>query len=191
MRRIKLQMQISIDGFVSTGPNDEQQWVTWAWDEIQEDVLETIGSCDTILIGRTLAVDFIPHWQSTVTNQKDPMHALAEHIVRCQKLVFTKSLHEAKWDNTKIINGDLQSEIPKLKTSMAAADMFVCGGTSFVSSLIEHDLIDEYNLYVNPVALGKGESIFRSLGGFRRLELSRSKAYSSGIVLNQYVRVRS
>jgi len=60
MRKLKLQMQISLDGFNSTGPNDEQKWVTWAWEEIKDYVLELTNSCDTELIGRKLAVDYIP-----------------------------------------------------------------------------------------------------------------------------------
>ena len=67
MRKLKLQMQISLDGFNSTGPNDEQKWVTWAWDEIKQDVLNLASGCDTELIGRKLAVDYIPYWTDTLT----------------------------------------------------------------------------------------------------------------------------
>lgn len=55
MRRLRLQMQVSVDGFVATGPNDDQRWVTWAWDEIRDDVIAIVSSCDTILLGRSLA----------------------------------------------------------------------------------------------------------------------------------------
>lgn len=68
MRKLKLQVQMSIDGFVSTGPNDEQKWVTWAWGEIRPYVLELLDATDTILIGRKLAVDYIPYWQDVNTN---------------------------------------------------------------------------------------------------------------------------
>ena len=70
MRKLKLQMQISVDGFNSTGSNDEQKWVTWAWDEIQQDVLDLAISCDTELGGRKLAVDYIPFWVDTFTQPK-------------------------------------------------------------------------------------------------------------------------
>ncbi len=59
MRKLKLQMQTSLDGFNSIGPNDKQKWVTWAWEEIKDYVLELANSCDTELIGRKLAVDYI------------------------------------------------------------------------------------------------------------------------------------
>lgn len=60
MRKLKLQVQMSIDGFVSTGPNDEQKWVTWAWGEIRPYVLELLDATDTILIGR--------NWQLTISH---------------------------------------------------------------------------------------------------------------------------
>lgn len=82
-------MQISVDGFVSTGPNDDQSWVTWAWDEIKLQVLELIRSTDTIVIGRKLEVDYIPHWQNVVKNPDDPMIELARHIVKAKKILFT------------------------------------------------------------------------------------------------------
>ena len=72
MGKLELQMQISVDGFVSTGPNDEQKWVTLVWDEIKQYVIELIDTTDTIVIGRQLAVDYIPHWQNVATKSDDP-----------------------------------------------------------------------------------------------------------------------
>ena len=60
MRKLKLQMQVSLDGFNSTGPNDEQQWVTWDLDGIKQYVVDLLDTSDTILIGRKLATDYIP-----------------------------------------------------------------------------------------------------------------------------------
>jgi hypothetical protein len=61
MRRLKLQMQISLDGSPQYGQNDEQHWVTWAWKEIKDYVLDLLDSSDTILIGRKLAEDYLPY----------------------------------------------------------------------------------------------------------------------------------
>src|SRR5688572_108592 len=96
MRKLKLQMQTSIDGFVSTGANDEQHWVTWAWDEIRPYVLELLDSTDTILIGRKLATDYIPYWQDVNTRPDDPMYEAAQGIVRSKKIVFTKTLEKSR-----------------------------------------------------------------------------------------------
>ena len=115
MKKLKLQVQISVDGFVSTGPNDEQAWITWAWDEIKEYVLDLLDSSDTIVLGRKLAVDYIPYWQDVNTRPDDPMYEAAQRIFRAKKVVFTKTLDKSEWDNTELAKGKLADEINKLK----------------------------------------------------------------------------
>jgi dihydrofolate reductase len=80
-------------------------------------------------------------------------------------------------------NGDLVGAVNQLK-SQPGKDIIVCGGATFVSSLIEHGLIDEMNLFVNPVAIGGGMRIFK---GKAPLTLAASTAYPSGIVVNSYL----
>ncbi len=184
-RKLKLQMQMSLDGFVSTGPNDEQKWVTWAWEEIKDDVLALLDSCDTHVIGRKLALDYISHWQNTFTKSADPMYEVAKRIVAMKKYVFTKTLKNSEWENTELIKGNLTEEINKLK-SESGKDIFVVGGSSFVSELIEDDLIDEIHFYLNPVVIGKGESIFSGLNQFKKLNLKKVTKYDCGIVLLVY-----
>lgn len=176
---------MSVDGFVSTGPNDEQQWVTWALEDIYPYVTELADSTDTILIGRKLAVDYIPYWQDTLTKPDDPMYGFAQRIVAAKKVVFTKTLAQSEWDNTELAKGDLVEEIRRLK-DQPGKDIIVYGGTSFVAALIKEGLIDELHFFVNPVAIGKGESIFSSLAGFQQFKLQRCIPFPSGIVLMSY-----
>lgn len=185
MRKLKLQMQISIDGFVAAGENDEQTWVTWAWDEIKQYVLDLMDTADTILIGRKLAIDYIPYWQETNSKPDDPMIEVAKRIVRAKKIVFTKTLEQSMWDNTELAKGNLVDEINRLK-NQNGKDIIVYGGSSFVSALIKDELIDEYHLFLNPVALGSGVPVFNSVNGFRQLKLKRTITYDSGIVLLNY-----
>ena len=185
MRKLKLQMQVSLDGFASAGPNDEQKWVTWALKEIYSYVTGIYESTDTILIGRKLAMDYIPYWQDTFTKPDDPMHEFAVKIVTSKKIVFTKTLKKSEWDNTEIATGDLVEEIKKLK-SQPGKDMVVYGGVSFVAALIKEQLIDEIHLFLNPVAIGQGESPFSALDGFQQLKLQRCVPFPSGIVLLTY-----
>lgn len=189
MRKLKLQMQVSLDGFASTGPNDEQKWVTWAWEEIKADVLGLLHSSDTILIGRKLAVDYIPYW-SSVTNPEDPMIEAAAGINSAKKVVFSTTLETshpltAGWTNTVIANDNITLEIKKLK-EQTGKDLIVYGGTSFVSALIKEKLIDEFNFFVNPVALGKGDAVFTQLQNYQALSLKNTKRYNCGIVLLSY-----
>lgn len=181
-------MQISVDGFVSTGENDEQKWVTWAWDEIKQYVLDLMDTTDTILIGRKLAIDYIPYWQETVSKPDDPMIEVAKRIVRAKKIVFTKTLEKSMWDNTELAKGNLVDEINRLK-NQEGKDIIVYGGSSFVSALIKEELIDEYHFFLNPVALGSGGPIFDNVVNSRQLKLKKSITYESGIVLLNYEQI--
>lgn len=178
-------MQVSVDGFAAAGPDDEQKWVTWALSEIYGQVLKSLDAMDTILIGRKLAVDYIPYWEETLQRPDDPMYAFAQRIAAAKKVVFSKTLQRSEWNNTVVANGDLAEEVKKLKEGNGK-DLVVYGGCSFVASLIREGLIDEFHLYINPVALGNGWPIFNELKDFQRLRLKESITYPSGIVLLMY-----
>lgn len=178
-------MQMSLDSFVSTGPNDEQAWVTWAFEEIQPHVLDLLDTSDTILIGRKLAVDYIPYWEGVFKNPDDPMYAVSRRIVNAKKVIFTKTLDGSPWNNTRLAKGNLVDEVKKLKAENGK-DLVSYGGTSFVSELVKEGLVDEYHLFVNPVILGKGVTIFDRLHDWNNLKLKNSVTYNSGIVLLQY-----
>ena len=185
MRKLKLQMQVSLDGFNSTGPNDEQKWVTWAWEEIKQYVLDLSHSADTEIIGRKLAVDYIPYWLDTYSKPDDPMYELALSKKSQKRIVFSKTLEKSEWENTKLAKGNLVGEVNKLK-AQNGKDIIVYGGSSFVSALVKENLIDEFHLFVNPVALGRGVSIFDQLENLERLQLRNSTPCACGIVILHY-----
>ncbi len=178
-------MQVSLDGFNSTGANDEQKWVTWAWDEIKQYVLELADSADTEIIGRKLAVDYIPYWFDTLTKPNDPMYELSKIKALQKKIVFTKTLEHSRWKNVLLAKGNLEDEVNKLKNE-SGKDIIVYGGSSFVSALAKENLIDEFHLFVNPVVLGKGKSIFNQLDNWQQLKLQKSIPCNSGIVIQHY-----
>ena len=90
-----------------------------------------------------------------------------------------------KWINTEIATGDLTDEIMKLK-SRDGKDMVVYGGASFDSSLIKLGLIDEFLLFINPVAIGNGMTIFKDLNKIQKFNMVKSIAFDSGVVLLHY-----
>lgn len=185
MRKLKLQMQMSIDGLVSTGPNDEQKWVTWAFDELKPYVLELLDMSDTNIIGRKMAVDYIPYWQNFAKDPGLPMYEIGLRIASIKKIVFTHTLDKSEWENTELAKGDLSDEIRKLK-GQTGKDIIVYGGSSFVSELIRQGLIDEFHFFVNPVAIGKGVPVFDKIENFLRLKLIKTIVYDCGIVLLNY-----
>jgi len=106
-------------------------------------------------------------------------------MIEIPKVVFTKTLKKSKWINTDIATGDTTDEIMKLKRQ-EGKDMVVYGGASFDSSLIKLGLIDEFLLFINPVAIGNGMTIFKDLNEIQEYNLLKSIAFDSGEVLLHY-----
>ena len=185
LRKLKLQVQMSIDGCIA-GPNGEMDWMVGLQDDkINKYVNELTESFDTILLGRKMADGFISYWSEVINKPDDPWYALAKKMIEIPKVVFTKTLNKSKWINTEIATGDLTDEIMKLK-SREGKDMVVYGGASFDSSLIKLGLIDEFLLFINPVAIGNGMTIFKDLNVIQKFNMIKSLAFDSGEVLLHY-----
>ncbi len=105
------------------------------------------------------------------------------------KIVFSRTLDRAEWNNSRLIKEDIAEEISKLK-EQPGKDMVILGSGSIASALTWLGLIDEYEFIVNPVVLGKGRSQFEGLDGRLRMRLIGPKTLSSGIVILGYRPVR-
>ncbi len=187
MRKLKLQMQISVDGFVA-GPEGQLDWMTWSMDEkLIQFINELTDSSDTILMGRKMTDEFVKYWTALLDKPESPEYSFAKKMVDTPKVVFTKTLKESPWANTVLAKGNLADEIAGLKKQSGslpgAKDIVVYGGAGFVSSLIKENLIDELNLFINPTAIGEGRRIFHEK---TNLKLIASRAYECGIVVNTY-----
>jgi dihydrofolate reductase len=184
MRKLKLQVQMSVDGYVG-GPNGEMDWTARDWDDkLKEYVGAITEPVDCIVLGRKLAQGFIPHWAS------NPQEEGADKFNNTNKVVFTKTLEKSEWDDTVLAKGDLVDEITKLK-KQDGKDIIAYGGATFVSALIKHGLIDEFHLFINPTAIGKGLSIFNELDGKQNLTLVKSTSFDCGMVVLHYKPKRS
>jgi dihydrofolate reductase len=183
MRKLKLQVQMSVDGCIA-GPNNETDWLTRGNDSFKY-VNDIVDSSDTILMGRKMVDGFIPYWTEVAGKLDDPMNAFAKKMIETPKIVFTKTLNKSEWINTEIATGDFRDEITKLK-SLDGKDLLVYGGASFDSSLIKEKLIDEFYLFVNPLIMGNGKTIFKDLKEIQKLALIESKMFDSGLVLLHY-----
>jgi dihydrofolate reductase len=186
MRRLKLQMHVSIDGIAAA----QRGRAHFNWDEeLKQYSIGNLANVDCLLLGRKTAPDFIRHWKSVGDNSNDVDSAFGKLLTGIPKVVFSRSVQKSEWPNATVAKGELAGEVNQLK-SLAGKDMLVYGGCGFVESLIEHNLIDEFHLLVNPIALGSGQPIFSSLPNALRLSLIRSRAFSSGTVLLCYEPVR-
>ena len=185
MRKLKLQMQLSLDGFVA-GPNNEMDWMVFNWDdELKNYVTQLTEPVDCIVLGRKLAEGFIPHWTNVAADPENPEVSAGRKFTDTCKVVFTKTLDKSAWDNTVLAKGDLVQEINQLK-KQNGKDIIAYGGASFASALIKQGLIDEYHLFINPVAIGKGMPIFNGLEKYLKLQLVKATSFSCGIVVLCY-----
>lgn len=187
MRKLKLQMQVSINGFVA-GPAGEMDWMEWNWDDALNKYVDNLtATVDTIIMGRKLAEGFIPYWAAIAANPDDPQNEAGKLMTDTPKIVFSHSLQKSLWENTRLATASLSEEITRLKNE-AGKDIIVYGGAEFVAGLIKQNLIDEYHLFINPVAIDKGMSIFTSK---TNLKLVNTTAFKCGIVVMYYESVKN
>jgi dihydrofolate reductase len=197
MRKLILQMQLTVDGFAAdaNGGNDWQVWnwgAAWNWDdELKKYFTNIAETVDCILLSRKMAKEgFIDHWKQAAESLSDPRYAFAKKVNEVRKVVFSKTLQQSDpmftgSDNIDLASGDLRAEINRLK-SREGKNIIVYGGATFVSALIKAELIDEFQLYINPAAIGSGMSIFNSLDHTQALTLVKAKSYACGIAVLHY-----
>ena len=181
---------MSVDGCIA-GPNGEMDWMVGLLDdESIKYAYKITESVDTILMGRKMTDVFISSWLDVMNKPDDPLFAFAKKMIETPKVVFTKTLNKSRWINTDIATGDLVEEVSKIKRQNGR-DIIVYGGASFDSSLIKEKLIDEFYLFINPVAIGNGMTIFKDLNEIQKYNLIESKVFESGKVLLRYESKRS
>ncbi|TPM34263.1 dihydrofolate reductase family protein [Mesorhizobium sp. B2-3-4] len=191
MKKLILQMQMSVDGFV--GAAADHPWQLWEWgedngwdEELKRDFNTVFAGIDTILLSRKMAEEgYLTHWGKAAGKYPvDPFYAFARRIVDARKVVASDKLQAPRWERTTVVSGDLVREVGALKAG-EGGDIGVFGGAGFASALIAAGAVDEFQLFVNPAVLGAGRRIFDQ-GGFGRLILLGSKAYACGMVVNRY-----
>jgi dihydrofolate reductase len=185
MRKLKLQMHATLDGCVA-GPNGELDWMMLG--EIDAPVIavesELMNTSDTILMGHGMVSEFTTYWESVYPGKPDsPEYDFAHKMVMLPKIVFSRTVDSAPGKNVRVENGDLVEKVTALK-NQEGKHLLVYGGAKFVASLIGHNLIDELNLFVHPIAIGEGQRIFSVR---TKLKLIMSQPNPSGIVINTYV----
>lgn len=192
MRKLKLQTQVSIDGFMA-GPNGEMDWMIWDWDNELKNYTQILTDpIDCIVMGKSFAAGFIPHWEAVANDPENPERDFGKKMTAVQKIVFSKtdapsSEELKKWPNAIYSEKSLTEEINKLK-SQSGGDIIAYGGSAFVSSLIKENLIDEYHLFVNPTAIGTGMPVFQKSQEKLILKLEAALPFNCGIVVLKYLK---
>lgn len=177
-RRLILQMQYSLDGFVG-GPNGELDWVFEnLHDEYEGWGAGILWDASAHLMGSVTYQDMAAHWPASTEPYAAPMNQIP-------KIVFSKSLTEADWTDTQVISGDLATEIARLKQE-PGKPLLAHGDARFAQSLVQTALVDEYRLITHLVALGSGLRLFPDRYAPLRLKLVDEKPFKSGVVARVY-----
>lgn len=182
MRKLKLQVQISVDGFVA-GPNGEHDWTTKSDEKLWQFMNEVADSSSTLLLGRKMAEDFVGHFEAFTPD--NPRYSFAQKMVNFQRIIFTRTLDKPFGKNTSLATGNLAEEITKLKNENGR-DILVYGGAGFVAELIAGGHIDEFLFFVNPVMISKGMRIFDLLNERQNLSLISATPYECGVTVLHY-----
>ena len=185
MRKLKLQMQMTVNGFTS-GPNGEMDWMNWQWDDQLNGYVQALtDSVDTIVLPGDFAQGFIPWWAEIAEDPQHEEYASAVQFTEMHKVVFSEAFDLPTGTNTEFFTGELAEGIKQLK-QQEGKDLIAYGGEVFVASLIKQELIDEFYLFINPTAIPHGQSIFHELETYQPLILKESLAFPCGIVLLHY-----
>ncbi len=182
MRKLKLQMHLSLDNYV----NMEAGGLNFKWDqEVIKFCVGNLESVDTILLGKNTAKDLIPFWDDVATNPGHPDFSLGKRISELPKAVLSNTLAPNNFKNTTIIKGEINQAVNKLKQS-EGKDILVYGGASFASSLIQNNLVDEFYFLLNPFCLGKGMTIFKKNESILTFSFLKSMPFPCGTVMVSY-----
>ena len=190
MRKLVLFMHTSLDGFVA-GPNGQMDWI-----HVDEEIFDYAGSrtseADTALYGRNTYEMMEAYWP-TAADKPNPTRHDIEHSTwynKVPKVVLSKSLEGQSLPNTTIISDNIPDSINTIKFE-PGKDIIIFGSPTAAHSLMEHDLIDDYWLFVNPVLLGDGIPMFKSIKEKLKLRVLEAKTLGSGVVCLHYERRRS
>jgi dihydrofolate reductase len=179
-------MHISLDGYVA-GPKGEMNWI-----KVDQEIFDYVGNriqkSDTAMYGRVTYDMMENYWPKAGDKPKASKHDI-EHsrwYNNVRKVVLSNSLKGADLENTKIINDNLEEEINDLRQK-PGDDILVFGSPTATHSLIRQNLIDGYWLFLNPIILGQGISLFSDNQDKTKLKLLNTHQFTSGVTELNYV----
>jgi dihydrofolate reductase len=189
MRRLILNTFVSLDGVMQapggpeedpTGGFDHGGWAVTQWDDLMWAAIgETMGKPFDLVLGRKTYEIFAAHWPHT---DEEP----AEQLNNATKHVASTTLEgPLDWANSHLIEGDVPTGVARLK-EQDGPELQVHGSADLIQTLLEHDLVDEFRLYIYPLVLGKGKRLFGEGTIPANLKLTDSKVSSTGVMVNTY-----
>jgi dihydrofolate reductase len=178
---------VSLDGFVA-GPNGNMGWIK-ADDELFDFGKRFTDNADAVIYGRVTYGMMAAYWPTAADRPGASRHDVVHGrwVNAALKVVVSRTLESVDWPNTRIVKDDVGAAIRALKDE-PGKDILMYGSPTLAHTFMELDLIDDYWLFLNPVALGQGMPLFGGFEGRLALSLVESHVLASGVVGLHYVR---
>jgi dihydrofolate reductase len=181
MRKLLVFNLITLDGYFE-GPDHDISW-HMADNDLNDLSKSQLEAVDTIIFGRVTYELMASYWPSMEGSLDDPI--VAGFMNKTPKVVFSKSLQQAEWQNTRLVRDDMATEIIRLK-QLPGKDMIIFGSGKITSTLANAGLIDEYRIIICPVILGGGTPMFAGVNNRPKLDLISTRKFDNGNVLLTY-----
>jgi dihydrofolate reductase len=182
MRRLIAFEQVSLDGFFVDAKGD-MSWAHKQDPEWNAFAASNASGDGALLFGRVTYEMMASFWPTPAAMETMP--AVAEGMNNMPKVVFSRTLEKASWKNTKLVKGDMVAEVRKMKKE-SGPGMAILGSGTIVSQLAQAGLIDELQVVVNPIVLGKGRTLFEGVKERIALKLMKTRAFGNGNVVLYY-----
>ena len=184
MRKLVVFNNVTLDGYFS-GPDGDFSWAHSSSDDTEFNafVADNASGGGQLLLGRVTYDLMVSYWPTPAALKNDPI--VAEGMNSMPKVVFSRTRKKVSWSNTELVKGDIASQVRKMKNTPGPG-MAILGSGSIVSQLAPEGLIDEYQIVVNPVVLGKGKTMFDGLKDKLTLKLTKTRTFKNGKVLLCY-----
>ena len=182
MRRLILWNMVTLDGFFEGPKPWEIDWHELAWgEELEQMSIEQTGSADLLLFGRRTYQGMAQYWPTATGEVADIMNIMNS----IPKVVFSRTLDKAEWNNTRLVNSDAEGEVARLK-QQPGKDILIFGSADLSASLTQAGLIDEYRLGLVPVVLGGGNPLFKPAPDRLPMKLLEARPLKTGCVILRY-----
>lgn len=181
MRKLIFFMLTSLDGYFEA-PGSDISWHNID-EEFNDFAIEQLDSAGGLLFGRVTYEMMAGYWPTPEALADDPV--VAGRMNSLPKVVFSKTLPAAGWQNTRLVQDNFLAEVTQLK-QQPGKDLFIFGSSDLAVSLMQYNLIDEFRIMVNPIVLGGGKSLFQGIQNKFGLNLLRTRQFKSGNVLLYY-----
>ncbi|HEX2855541.1 MAG TPA: dihydrofolate reductase family protein [Opitutaceae bacterium] len=182
MRKLVVFNTVTVDGYF-TGANGDMSWAHKNDPEWQEFTSGNARGESVMVFGRVTYQMMAGWWPSPQAMKVMP--DVAGRMNSASKIVFSRTLNEASWNNTTLVKTDPASAIQKIKKE-SGPDLIIFGSGTIVSLLAEHGLIDEYQIVLSPIVLGRGRTMFEGVKQPLNLKLTGSRSFKNGNVVLYY-----